>query len=109
MRRRTRDEWVQLVEDYARSGLTAAEFASRRGIARSTLAWWSWRLRKEQREAPALVPVRVVASTAPLARRPEEGSAGVVEVELQRGELIRIVDPHGVEIAAALIERLRRC
>ena len=108
-RRRTREEWADLVESYARSGLTAAQFAERRGIQRATLAWWSSRLRQGARTTPALVPVRVVASTAPSARGPDEGSAEAIEIQLRGGELIRIVDPSGVEIAAALIERLRRC
>lgn len=38
-------------------GLTYAELAEQAGLAKSTVAWWSWRLRRDAREAFAEVVV----------------------------------------------------
>ena len=44
MVRRTRGEWSKLVAEYRKSGQSAAQFASRRGLNPRTLAWWGSRL-----------------------------------------------------------------
>lgn len=44
--RRGAEEWRRLVQDWKRSGETAARFAKRRGLSARTLVWWAWRLRQ---------------------------------------------------------------
>jgi hypothetical protein len=40
MQRATRAEWVERVERWRQSQLTAAEFAQREGIRAEVLRWW---------------------------------------------------------------------
>jgi hypothetical protein len=104
--RRARSIWAELIRQYERSGKELEQWAAERKIPPKTLRWWMWRLRREQAEEVSLVPVRVVASTAPTARRPEEESA-VIEAVLTDG--VRLRFPVGVssEAVAELIARLR--
>lgn len=46
--RRSRQEWEQIVEELEASGLSAREFAHRRGLRHKTLTWWRWELRREE-------------------------------------------------------------
>lgn len=66
---RTRAEWEALVAAWRASGVSQQAFATRKGIATTTLSWWSCRLRREAAasSAPALVPVRVVDAGVPTA------------------------------------------
>lgn len=65
VRRRSAKEWQRLVGEWERSGQTAERFAARRGLSRTRLQWWQWRLRREAPSASAagraveLVPVQV--------------------------------------------------
>jgi transposase-like protein len=109
MRRRNRKEWATLVAGYERGSLTVAQFALRHGVRPSTLSWWAWRLRREAvEEAPRLLPVRVIASTAPLARRVTEERAGI-EVELPDQVRLRFSDGALIEQIVAIVQQLRRC
>jgi hypothetical protein len=61
--RRTREQWVKIVETFERSGVALDRFCGRRGIKPSTLKWWQWHLRSDSNGADVrLVPVDVVAS-----------------------------------------------
>jgi len=72
--RRTRAEWQRLVRQWHRSGRTAHDFASERGIEPRLLSWWKWRFSRDvARSGPAtgrrqadirLVPVEVTESPA---------------------------------------------
>ena len=109
--RRARKTWVGIVRQYERSGLTQAAFADRLGIPVNTLRPWICRLRREGRgqDSPPILPVRVIASTAPSARGPGEERAGAIEVEL--GEDLRLHFPVGTppSAIAELVSLLRRC
>ena len=59
-RKRSREEWTKLVAEWRAGDLSQKAFARRKGIAPTTLSWWSCRLRSEAREQGALVPVAVV-------------------------------------------------
>jgi hypothetical protein len=60
-RPRPREEWEALVREWRAGGLTQREFAKRKGIAPTTLSWWSCKVGGTARgRAPAFVPVRVV-------------------------------------------------
>jgi hypothetical protein len=66
--RRARRIWIELIRQYERSGLSIEKYAAKREIPEKRLRWWMWRLRREEQAQPSLLPVRVVASTAPVAR-----------------------------------------
>jgi transposase-like protein len=85
---RGRQEWVQLVEEFGRSGLAQIQFAQTHGISHHALAYWVCKLRKEARSSQnaRFLPVEVVASAAPLAR----GTASEFEATLPNGVRLRI-------------------
>lgn len=112
--RRARDSWISLVEQFGRSGLTQEAFATERHIPVGTLRSWIYRLRREQNDAVAtestpILPVRVVASAAPVARQPEAAVAPAIEVKV--GATLRIRFPPGTpssviaDVVALLHER----
>ena len=51
------EEMADLLAYREREGLTYAELAEETGLAKSTLSWWSWRLRRESRLSFAEVVV----------------------------------------------------
>jgi hypothetical protein len=53
-------EWEALVREWRAGGLRQREFARRKGIAPTTLSWWSCRVGRETRGRARFVPVRVV-------------------------------------------------
>ena len=111
--RYARDIWEQIVRQYDQSGLTQEAFAEQRGIPVGTLRSWIYRLRREQAEEGArLLPVRVVASTAPLARQPEAVEVAGATIEIEAGDPVRVRLPAQTPAAfvAELVSLLRaRC
>lgn len=107
MFRRGAEFWTAAIAELERSGLTHEMFARRRGLSAATLRSWIYRLRRKRKASVPLVPVRVVASTAPTARRSSESRTEIVEVELLSGALVRFAIGADVEYVAALVQRLR--
>lgn len=104
MARRRREIWRNLIGQYERSGKKLDEFADERGIPVGTLKNWVYRIRREQAEPDAsILPVRVVASTAPPARRPDEDGAAVEVM------LVRFAAGASSDFVAEVVTRLRRC
>jgi transposase-like protein len=103
--RRSREFWVAAVAECERGELTQDEFAARRGVAVTTLRSWIYKLRRERKASVSLVPVRVIASTAPKARLPEAAIAEL-EIELPSGTRLRFSSSVAVEYVAALAQRL---
>ena len=102
MARRTREIWRNLIQQLERSGKSAEEFAKERDIPLGTLRGWIYRLKREQQEeATPILPVTVVASTAPMARRSDDGGVEVM--------LLRFPSSAASEVIADLVCRLRRC
>src|SRR5689334_15376884 len=89
--RLAREIWVNIVEQYERSGVTQEAFAEERQIPVATLRAWIYRLRRERQEVPAVLPVRVVPSPAPPARQRSDEAAGI---EIESGE-VRLRFPAG--------------
>jgi hypothetical protein len=107
-----RDEWAKQIEDWKRSGLEAADYGKRYGIAPKKLYWWSWYLRAHRTRAErataktalvpipraSLLPVRLRQSTARTGSAPGADASGgaCVDVALPSGAVIRApssVDP----------------
>ena len=104
--RRARQIWVELIRQYERSGLSAEEFAEKREIPVHTLRRWMWQLRREKDGEAPVLPVRVIASTAPFGRGGDE--TGAVEVELTDGIRLRFAGA-SIEAVVGVVSGLRRC
>jgi len=105
MFRRGREFWITAIAEFERSKLTHEAFAHRRGVPVETLRSWIYRLRRERQESVSLVPVRVIASTAPTVRRSGESTAEI-EVELASGVRLRFATSIDLDYVAALAQRL---
>ncbi len=107
--RRTPEQWSALLDELTGSGEAVESFCRRRGIRRSTLSWWRWKLGASQRSpggaaAIRFLPVTVSSSisTAPSAARGIVIHLARVQVQVETGTDVAYV--------AALIEALRsRC
>src|SRR5690349_24465482 len=106
--------WTKLVADYELSEQSQRVFAEERQIELSALRYWIYKLRNESRplvtdgevlsvkspeqvapsEPSRLLPVRVVASTAPKARLEGEG---LLELGFPSGARLRF--PPGTDLA----------
>jgi hypothetical protein len=104
MPKRTREIWRNLIGQFERSGKTQDEFAAERGIPVGTLRSWIYKLKREQPEnAAAILPVRVISSPSPSARR-SESESGAVEVIV-----VRCASGTAAELIAEVVSRLRQC
>ncbi len=88
--------WVEIVEAWERSGKTQIAFASRSGVALSTLRSWIYRRRRES-SSMRMVEVRVAAPI----RDP-----GPVEIALPNGVTARVAVGTEPTWASALIKAL---
>lgn len=102
-----REFWSTVVDEFERSALTQERFARQRGVPVTTLRSWLYRLRRERKARVSLVPVRVVASTAPVARAAAAAAAsGEIEIELKTGVRLRLSTAVDLDYVAALAQRL---
>src|SRR5262245_8678699 len=83
--RRTRAEWMRLVEEWRHSGVGPAEFCRLKRLSRNTFLWWRWQLGASHRDGAAqragLVSVEVVRATPALEP---------IEVVLGNGATVRV-------------------
>lgn len=109
-RRRSRQEWKQIVLEWQRSGLDKAQFARRHGLKPTTFGFWCWTLKADLAAAPPslqLLPVQAMPVAAGKAVTPR---AQLAIVDLTEGtlrvEVSLDADPRGVaDLVAALRER----
>jgi transposase-like protein len=109
-RRRSRQEWKQIVLEWQQSGLRKAQFARRHGLNPTTLGFWCWTLKAEAQAEPPrlqLLPVQAVPvgrhaeAAADAQRAIVDLTGGALRVEFSLG-----ADPRGIaELVAALRER----
>lgn len=109
-RRRSRQEWKQIVLEWQRSGLRKAQFARRHGLNATTLGFWCWTLKADLEAAPPrlqLLPVQTVpvaghAGAASDAQRAIiDLTGGALRIEFSLG-----ADARGIaDVVAALRER----
>jgi hypothetical protein len=104
-KRTTRSEWLERVQAWKASGLSAQEFARGKGFTSKVLRWWRWKLGSEA-GAVSTKPVRVAKATSPIEfielvtpTRDPSGlliRVGRVNVEVDRGfdldTLARLLD-----------------
>jgi transposase-like protein len=112
-RRRSRQEWKQIVLEWQRSGLRKAQFTRRHGLNPTTFGFWCWTLKADLAAAPAappslqLLPVQMVPVTGGKAAAPRPQRA-IVDLTggTLRVEFSLDADPRGVaDLVAALRER----
>ena len=72
----------------------------------SSLRTWLYRLRREGQGQPRILPVRVVPSTAPTARRQGDADGAVIEAELPTGVRLRFPAATDPAVIADLLRRL---
>ena len=120
--RRSRAEWLAEVRRWRRSGQSAADYAARRDLSRSTLTWWASQLGATasarnaasegaaQRE-PAFLPVRVMGELEPAKREstpriaaPDDEQARSFEVVLVNGRRVRVSEGFDAATLARLLE-----
>lgn len=84
--------WRERVDRWKQSGKTAREFAKVEGIRPETLAWWKWRLQRQDAAfqgditTPTLLPVQVSGA------EPELGASSI-ELVLAEGRVVVRVGP----------------
>lgn len=112
-RRRSAEEWTQIVAEFRASGLSPKDFAAARGVPLSRLRWWRWYLGAAEHSPPPptdelrLLPV-VVEPLPPLPASPPL-PAVAWEVCTARGDTLRVYRPTApAEIQVALSALLPR-
>jgi hypothetical protein len=92
--RRSREQWAAEIAGWRRSGLGSAEYAQQRGLNRSTLLGWSYKVgamegqpvaRRESSTPTRFLPVRVRAQAAA-----KVADASRIEIVLTNGRLVRV-------------------
>lgn len=103
VRRRSAAEMRELLEQWAASGMSLAQFAQRHGVREKTLAWWRWELR---RRAAAMASVEFVEVTpGPSAPATPEG----FEIRLPRGVVVAVPVAFDEDALTRLLGVLARC
>src|SRR5919205_1929435 len=99
-RRRSRQEWKQIVLEWQQSGLRKAQFARRHGLNPTTFGFWCWTLKADPDTTPPrlqLLPVQAVpvAGYAQVASDAQRAivdlTGGALRVEFSLG-----ADPRGI-------------
>jgi transposase len=127
-RRWSDEEKLQLVEEACRPGNSLSQVARQRGINASQLFGWRRQAmakglirdrRSEPRAAPALTfaPVEVAEEPAtpdareearPARRRKATRMSGIIEIELESGDRVRVEGCTDASLVARIITALRR-
>ncbi len=96
-RRRTADEWREIVEDWRASGRSKEDYARELGVSPITLGWWQWKLAGDAPGATATPRFAEVVVVTPY--KPKAAPDLVVEI----GDL-RVRVPSGFD--AGELQRL---
>src|SRR5438093_593282 len=98
----TRDDKEELAKEWRRSDLTQDEFCAEKGISITTLHYWLYgRKGRGRKKLLRFLPVEMVKSPAPTARRGEPD--GVVELALATGVQLRFRVGTDTEYLAQLV------
>ena len=105
--RRTREDWAALVEQLDASACSVAGFCRRHRVRASTLKWWRWRLRAEQRPTALAKPSARLLAVDVVDGAPLRSTALVIATA---GIELRVEVGTDVEYVGALVSALRsRC
>jgi hypothetical protein len=90
-KRRSRGEWLKEIRSLRDSGLSAKEYATKKGFVFSTLKYWMRILRDDvEARAKSAVPAFLPVSVLPAARAPSHDAAVMVEIDLANGRRLRM-------------------
>jgi hypothetical protein len=107
MRYPTPTEWLKLVEEFRSSELEQKEFVAKHNVHLNTFRYWLYKKAKPVQLASKpetkFLPVTVVASPAPTARR---GERNEVVVELPSGAALRFETGTDTAYVAELVAAL---
>ncbi len=103
-----RDRWAKRVQQWEQSGLTAAAFAAEWDINPRTLAFWKWKLRKEQAEvgAPTADSSPRFVDVTPPASAWWQVRAERIEVVIDDRIVVRIPDAFDPDALRRVVEAL---
>jgi hypothetical protein len=109
-KRRSAEQWREIVERWRASGESAREFAAREGEVAGTLSWWGKRLKTEEpRRArvakgtgPTFTQLRVRGSSS-------SSSGGRVEVVTPSGLVVRVTGAVSEADLVAVLRAVRQC
>jgi hypothetical protein len=105
--RHTRQEWVEILSEFERSGQSAEDFAAEKHVQSRTLLWWKTAIkrsspRKQAKQPPIkMLPVAVKSSATP----------GPSLIEIVLGETV-LRFPNGTDaeyVGALLLELKTSC
>jgi transposase len=101
-----REEWAGRVAAWRRSGQTAKVYAKSIGVNAGTLAYWAWRLGREQRRKPSTKRRQAALNDAVPALievvKTGGGTAHGFEIQLRSGYRVQVA----VGFDAAALKRL---
>ncbi len=91
----TAEDWKRRVADWRAGGVSAREFAKRRGFSAKSLAWWAWSLGKREskrsdRKAITRAPSRKVAFVEVIERAAPAIAETAIEIALGSGRVVRV-------------------
>ena len=103
----------RLLDEFDRSGLSAARFAAVTGLKYSTFAAWVHRRRKQPNSAAKVPaksadPVRWLEAVMATAQTAGEPVAAVVVLQLPGGVRLEVTDERQVALAARLVQALAK-
>lgn len=104
--RRSRQQWEAALDELATSGEAVESFCRQRGIRRSTLYWWKWKLASgPPRSAPSAAIRLLPVTVAPGVEAPAMPRGVVLEVA---GVRMHVETGTDVAYVVALVDGLRR-
>ena len=109
-KRRSEEQWREIVARWRTSGESAREFAAREGLVAGTLSWWGNRLkadaprraREAKAESQAFAPLRVTSSSS-------SSGGGRIEVVTPSGLVVRVTGVVSEVELAAVLRVVQQC
>ncbi len=112
MKRKTREQWFELVGRWKSSGLTARQFAERHGLRASTLLSWSSRFSRcgfePQRQGESITATNCIEIIGATTAGAVGSSGGWIEVKLDDPVHIRVPEGYPPERLCELVRLLER-
>lgn len=97
--RRSAAQWSALVEESEATNLSIREFCEQSNVPIGQLYAWRKKLRTVEPKRSGFTPVRLAAAT-----ESPQASAGVLEVVLRNGRIIRVTSPVDVHVLRAVVQ-----
>ena len=96
--RRSRAEWLELIEEWQESGLEQEEFCDSHSIKLGTFRWWCWRLKAAAPGRPSTPSRPKPLEVAEIDLVEVSVATPAPAVEAEPGELFEILLPSGVQL-----------